>query len=167
MGTRVVNEQDLTEPIVRRKTVTARNNASMRTKIDAGELGGFVTDEPAEHGGTATGPSPLQAVLGALCGCESVTFFRTAQELGLAYDGIEFDGEYTIDIRGRMGVQGVRPHFRTVRVQATVRTDAPEEQLRAVVEETERRCPVYNLLSDAGVNVEMLWVRAEQGTGTA
>ncbi|MPZ74421.1 MAG: TetR family transcriptional regulator [Nitriliruptorales bacterium] len=32
--------------------------------------------------------------------------------------------------------------------------------MREVVEETERRCPVFNLLKDAGVNVEMLWVRA-------
>jgi len=26
-------------------------------------------------------------------------------------------------------------------------------------QETERRCPVYNLLSDAGVNLEMVWIR--------
>jgi len=58
-----------------------------------------------------------------------------------------------------MGVAGVRPHFQTVRVQAAVSTRESEDRLRSVVEETERRCPVYNLLSDAGVNVEMVWVR--------
>ena len=37
-------------------------------------------------------------------------------------------------------------------------TDADEPALRAVVEETERRCPVFNLLTDAGLQVEMQWI---------
>jgi uncharacterized OsmC-like protein len=88
-----------------------------------------------------------------------VTFGRTAQEFDFAYRGIGFESEFTIDIRGRLGVRSVVPHFRTVRVQAVVDTDETEERLRAVVEETEARCPVFNLLKDAKVNVEMLWVR--------
>jgi uncharacterized OsmC-like protein len=35
----------------------------------------------------------------------------------------------------------------------------PRNELRAVVDETERRCPVFNLLTDAGVELEMRWVR--------
>jgi uncharacterized OsmC-like protein len=57
----------------------------------------------------------------------------------------------------------VRPHFQTVRVQAIVVTNEPEERLREVVEETERRCPVFNLLTDANVNIEMTWVRRKPG----
>lgn len=33
----------------------------------------FVFDEPTKVGGTDTGPSPLQGVLGALAGCENAT----------------------------------------------------------------------------------------------
>jgi uncharacterized OsmC-like protein len=36
---------------------------------------------PGAHGGSAQGPSPLQAVPGALGGCEAVTFRRPATEL--------------------------------------------------------------------------------------
>jgi uncharacterized OsmC-like protein len=162
MGTEVRSE-DLERPLIRKKLVSARNDGGMKTLIDCGEFGKFITDEPTPHGGTGEGPSPLQAVLGALCGCEAVTFRRTATELGFEYAGIEFEGAFTIDIRGRMGVPGVRPHFQTVRVQATVRTAESEERLRRVVEETERRCPVYNLLSDARVNLEMVWIRRPTG----
>jgi len=56
---------------VRRKTVTAHNAASMRTVADFGKFGRVTLDEPVPHGGTGQGPSPLQAVLGALCGCEA------------------------------------------------------------------------------------------------
>jgi uncharacterized OsmC-like protein len=43
-------------------------------------------------------------------------------------------------------------------MQATVVTDESPERLAEVVEETEARCPVYNLMTDAGVNIETLWV---------
>ena len=161
MATQIISEEqlDLSKPIIRKKAFTAQNVATLRTEINCGEFGVLVTDEPVPHGGTGTGPSPLQTVVGALCGCESVTFCRTAKDLGFQYRGIEFEAMYTIDIRGRLGDRAVRPHFQTVRVQAMVDTDASEEQLRKVVEETEARCPVFNLLKDAQVKLEMLWVR--------
>jgi uncharacterized OsmC-like protein len=164
MATEVTSERDAPQPIIRRKTLTARNEGGTRTVIDMGEYGQIVTDEPVAHGGTGDGPSPLQTVLGALCGCESVTFSRTAAEMGLDYRAIDFEAEFKIDIRGRLGNREVRPHFHTVRVLATVETMASERELRAVIEETERRCPVFNLLSDAEVRLEMQWVRRAPAT---
>jgi uncharacterized OsmC-like protein len=155
--TKVVSADELDQPIIRRKSISA-SARGMKTVVDAAEFGTFVTDEPVAHGGTGQGPSPLQTVVGALCGCEAVTFRRTADEAGFDYDGIDFEAAFTIDIRGRMGYRKVRPHFQTVRVEARVRTTESEARLAEIVEETERRCPVYNLISDAGVGLEMTWV---------
>jgi hypothetical protein len=80
---------------------------------------------------------------------EAVTFRRTATELGLAYSALDFEAAFTIDIRGRQGNRSVRPHFQTVRVRAVVSTAESLEKLDAVIEETEARCPVLNLLLDA------------------
>jgi len=82
-----------------------------------------------------------------------------AEERGFAYRRIKFDAEFRIDIRGRMGHPGVRPHFQLVRVEAVVETDQSEEALASIVEETERRCPVFNLIRDAGVRLEVRWLR--------
>jgi uncharacterized OsmC-like protein len=144
---------------VRRKAVTAHNDATLRTVADFGEFGTVTLDEPVGHGGTGQGPSPLQAVLGALCGCEAVTFHRTAAELGLRYESVDFEAAFTIDIRGRQGDRSVRPHFQTVRVRAVVATTGPMDALAAVIEETEARCPVMNLLLDAKVDLRIEWVR--------
>ena len=149
---------------VRRKTVTAHNDATMRTVADFGEFGRVTLDEPAGHGGTGQGPSPLQAVVGALCGCEAVTFSRTAAELGLRYESLDFEAAFTIDIRGRLGDRSVRPHFQTVRVRAVVATAGPMDELAAVIEETEARCPVMNLLLDAKVDLRVEWARDSVGT---
>jgi uncharacterized OsmC-like protein len=46
-----------------------------------------------------------------------------------------------------------------VRVRAVVVTDEPMEALAAVIEETEARCPVMNLLLDAAVDLQIEWVR--------
>ena len=167
MSTNVVSEEqlDLSKPIIRKKAISAINRATPRTEIDCGAFGKVITDEPVAHGGTGEGPSPLQTVLAALCGCESVTFSRTAKEMDFQYSGIEFEAMYTIDIRGRMGARAVVPHFQTVRVQANVLTEESETRLRAVVEETEVRCPVLNLVRDAKVKTEMLWVRKASGHG--
>ena len=159
MGTSVISEEDMDKPIIRRKAISVHSDATMKAVVQTEEYGGFITDEPVRDGGTGAGPSPLQAVLGALCGCESVTFNRTAAEFDFAYDSIDFEAAFTIDIRGRMGVENVRPHFQTIRVQALVSTAETEERLREVVEETERRCPVFNLIQDAGVRTEMMWIR--------
>ncbi len=159
MGTEIKNIDELTEPILRGKTLQASTEANMMTFIDFGEFGHFATDEPVAHGGTGEGPSPLHTVLGALCGCEAVTFRRTANDFDFEYQRIEFEAGFTIDIRGRMGKRDVRAHYQTVKLQATVTTNESEERLAEVVEETEARCPVFNLISDAGVKTEMVWVR--------
>ena len=149
------------EDFIRRKTLTAQSPATMKTVIDYGEFGIGVTDEPAAHGGESAGPSPLQAVLGALCGCEAVTFRRTSKEMEFEYECLEFEAAFTIDIRGRMGDRSVRPHFQTVKLLISVVTSRSEEELAAVIEETEARCPVMNLLVDAGVAVDIKWQRVD------
>jgi hypothetical protein len=62
-------------------------------------------------------------------------------------------------VRGRQGDRSVRPHFQTVRVRAVVSTAEPIGKLAAVIEETEARCPVLNLLLDAKVNLQIDWLR--------
>ena len=91
-----VTEQNISEPIIRTKMVTAENLATQKTMADCGEYGTLVFDEPVAHGGTGEGPSPLQGVLSALCACESVTFNRTAAEMGFEYQKLSFSAEYAM-----------------------------------------------------------------------
>jgi len=58
----------------------------------------------------------------------------------------------------------VRPHFQTVRVRAVVSTAESIDKLATVIEETEARCPVMNLLLDAEVDSRIEWLRDSGGT---
>lgn len=146
-----------TAPKLIRGGLTARNDRGVRTVVTTTSGTSLATDEPVERGGRGSAPTPLETVVGALCGCSAVTFERAAREMALEYDGIEFEASYTLDRRGLLGEAPVRPYFSTVDVQALVRTTAPPAVLAEVVAITETRCPVRNLLADAGVDLVIDW----------
>ncbi len=149
--------EEPTGEFIRRRQVSGTTHASMRTVLDYAEAGVQVTDEPSAAGGGGSGPTPLQSVLGALCGCESVTFRRTATEFDFIYERIDYEAAATIDIRGRSGDRSVRPHFQTVRLQALVTTEETQERLDELIDEVHARCPVMNLMKDAGVRLDIRW----------
>ncbi|MQA97572.1 MAG: hypothetical protein GEV11_24160, partial [Streptosporangiales bacterium] len=51
MATQVTRDGEHADGFVRRKTVSVRNDGSMRSVIDCAEFGTFTTDEPQAHGG--------------------------------------------------------------------------------------------------------------------
>jgi uncharacterized OsmC-like protein len=148
-------EQDMSAPIVRRKSVKAHNLAQIKTIISA-DVPGFSIDE-APPAGTGTGPSPLQVVLGALCGCLAITFRRVATEQHFQYAAVELEAGFAIDIRGRLGMQGILPYFNEVTVRVSVATGESEEALLAAAEETLRRSPVFSLLKATSASITVQW----------
>lgn len=121
----------------------------------------LVTDEPVAHRRDRDCAAPDRRR--RACGCSAVIFGRAAEELPSPYDGIDFDAAFTLDLRGLFGEAAVRPHLQRVVVQARVRTAESPERLTTVVEVTERRCPVGNLLGDAGVALSTDWVPGAPG----
>ncbi|MDE0520522.1 MAG: OsmC family protein [Boseongicola sp.] len=155
----VVDKGDFSKPVIRRKALSASSDGTLATIVRFEGSGEFTLDEPAAHGGSGKGPAPLTGVLASLCGREAVTLGRTAREMGLEHEGVELDSAFTIDIRRRSGMRGVVPHFQTAMVEASVRTREGGARLKDAVEETEARCPVFNLIKDAGVRIETVWIR--------
>lgn len=151
------SEQEMSAPIVRRKSIKAKNFGAIRTVV-IGDSGEFSIDE-ASPNGTGTGPSPLQVVLGALCGCLAITFQRIASVRGFQYSGAELSAEFAIDIRGRLGMQGVLPYFNEVTAVVSVATNESAEALAAAAQETLARSPVFNLLKDTSAKLDVQWQR--------
>ena len=78
------------------------------------------------------------------------------------YEQIEVEASYTLDIRGRSGVPGVRPHFQSVTGVIRVTTSEPEGRFRQLAEKVDTRCPMYNLIKAAGVDIRMQWEKVER-----
>lgn len=136
--------------------VSGKQTKGMRTDLFARQFN-LVVDEPANLGGTDAGANPMEYVLAGLAGCASVMLNIIAQEQGLAYQGASFDVRGTLDLRGLEGVPGVPRHFEKVRGSARVIT-SDTKKLQEVASAIEDRCPVFNLLKDAGVDITLDWI---------
>jgi len=139
------------------RAVSGRNDGGTRTVLKVRDFMPFATDEPDTLGGTNTAPSPLETVLAALVGCDGVIINGVAKAMNFAYAGVDLDCTGQIDVRGPKGVKGVRPYFETVDIRLVVYTDEPAERFEKLKQNVEFRCPVMNLLRDAGVALNANW----------
>ena len=139
------------------REIRATNAAEPKT---ISRVRGFemITDEKT---GTNIGPSPLETVLCALSGCEGVIIDRCAKVMNFKYSGVDFECDGWVDARGSRGVRGVRPHFQKVVFRVLLKTDEPDERIEKLRRNVEMRCPVMNLLADAGVDLDVTWERIE------
>ena len=147
---------DPASPVLGIRQVRGVNHASARTAI-AVRGHEVVTDEVD---GGDTGPTPLETTLAALVGCEGVIVNRVAEAMGFAYERVEIEADGEVDKRGSRGVAGVRPHFNWVELRIRVVSPEPPDRLRTLQRNVEARCPVMNLMRDAGVDVRARWVLA-------
>ncbi|RWR12855.1 OsmC family protein [Siminovitchia fortis] len=132
----------------------------LQTSINIREFEPIIVDEPKSLGGTDKGPNPVELVLAGLSSCASVMIALIAKEQDFSYTDVKFKNEGTLDLRGLQGVEGVSPHFQSVTFDVIFATEESKERIDALKEEVERRCPVLNLLADAGIKVEGNWVKA-------
>lgn len=140
------------------RNVVARNAGGSRTEISVRDTPGFVTDEPLNRGGTNTGATPVETVMGGLCGCDAVITGIVAELLNFEYGDIEYVCDAEIDPRGVHGVEGFRPYFEKVTLKKTIKTNEPADRIEKLKKNVEQRCPVSNLIRDAGVDLHIEWV---------
>ena len=95
----------------------------------------WTLDEPPEDGGTDAGPAPVEAVLGALLACLTVSFKAVARRRGVPVDRVE--GTARANPRG---------HVRDISVDLHVWSPAPEGEVQALLGPARRGCYVSALL---------------------
>ena len=100
----------------------------------------------------ATGGSGLQACSGnmlleALVACAGVTLKAVATALGIELKDAKLTAEGDLDFRGTLGVAKDAPvGFREIRLKLELDSDAPAEQLKKLIELTERYCVVMQTI---------------------
>lgn len=139
----------------------------MRTTVDIRDFS-FDIDEPLRVGGTDTAPTPMEFMAGALNGCVSVVVEQVAKELGIEFTRLETYSIATQDTRGFAGTADVSPFFHSYRLEIHLETQLNDVAVkRDLTSQVHRRCPAINLVSAAGVNLDINWVFATQVTERA
>jgi uncharacterized OsmC-like protein len=114
-------------------------------------------DEPKALLGTDRGANPVEYVLTALAGCLTTSLIYHAAARGIAIEEVESHLEGDLDLRGFLGIsEDVRNGYDNIRVSFKIKADAPEEQLKELVELAQKRSPVFDIVSHpVPVSVEL------------
>lgn len=117
-------------------SVVAHWEDGWRCRVQAG---GFelVVDEPPSAGGTGAGPMPTEYLLAAMASCYTLALRWAAGKRGLTLPGLTVTATGTYD----------GPRF--TRLQLSVTSQAPTEQVEKLVEPALRVCYVSNTLAAA------------------
>jgi uncharacterized OsmC-like protein len=95
----------------------------------------MVVDEPPEAGGTGAGPMPTEYLLAAMSSCYALALSWAGGKRGISLPGLAVTATGTYD----------GPRFS--RLQLTVRSDAPPDVVRQLVQPALRVCYVSNTLA--------------------
>lgn len=100
-------------------------------------------DEPLVLPGKGRSPRPLEFVLHALAACLTTSLVYHAAARGIRIESVESKLEGDLDLRGFLGLSDtIRRGYTQIRVHLTIKSDAPEEQLR----ELTKFSPVHDII---------------------
>ncbi|MEZ5100201.1 MAG: OsmC family protein [Thermoleophilia bacterium] len=127
--------------------------------IMADEPKGFDIGDPPVLQGQSRGWTPVHYQLAALSMCTSITVTVVANDQGFAYRDLRTAIRSLIDIRGFFFDLHLQPKFEQVSLDLTLDTKEPAARIKALAEETDRRCPQLGLFRAAGVPMVIRWRR--------
>ena len=139
----VAENPAVAKAVFRATTVSAADGLSTESSIR-----GFSVrlDEPADLGGTDTGPNPVEAVLAALGSCQAIVYRAYANALGLRIDTVEVEAKGYLDLRGFLGDSKYPAGFERVTFATRVVSPESPEAIRNLSGLVEAHCPVLDIL---------------------
>jgi uncharacterized OsmC-like protein len=97
----------------------------------------LTVDMSPKSGGEGRGPNPGVLGRGALGSCLAVGYVTWAARCGIRFSSLEVEIHADYDARGHYGIEGGRPGYGQIRYVVTVESEAPEAQVRQVLDDAE------------------------------
>ncbi|WP_428646310.1 OsmC family protein [Roseibium sp.] len=111
----------------------------------------FEADHPAEFAASDFGATPVEMVLSALASCLTAGVASVAQNRGIQLRSVKATVEGDMSLYGILGIDAdVRNGFRTIRVNFEIDADASEEEIAAVVAQSQKRSAVFDIVTNPG-----------------
>jgi uncharacterized OsmC-like protein len=147
-----IKERYRSDPRASLITLTARGGQEDQPVSCSVDLGRAIQAAEAHPGvgGPGEGACSGDLLLGALAACAQITCQMVAEAMGIQAERIETVVEGDLDLAGTLGTNREAPvGFAAIRLRFEVDArGASEEQLRSLVEKTERYCTVLQTLTE-------------------
>ena len=107
----------------------------------------IIVDEPPELGGQDKGANPVELLLVALGSCQEIMYAAMASMMGIKLDEVKVDLKGSLDLKGLFGMDpAIPPGYQKITYETVLKSSAPEEELRKLIEAVESHCPVLDTL---------------------
>jgi uncharacterized OsmC-like protein len=152
---------------VTRRPSFARARARARVRLAAEamacevEQAGRVTavDQPPEDGGAGRDLHPGELMRASLGACLAIGYRLWGARLGVPIGAVELEIVCELDSRGQLGLaDGVAVGWQRIAVDVRIFSDAPEADVRRVVETADRLSPMLANLSPAVTRTHRLQI---------
>jgi len=119
----------------------------------------YDTDHPEVFSSEDLGATPVEMVLVGLSGCLGAGIATVAQNRGIQLRSVKTTLEAGMDLAGILGIDGdVRNGFDGIRVRFEIDADASEDDIRAVVAQSQKRSAVFDIVT----NPTDVWVEVKK-----
>jgi uncharacterized OsmC-like protein len=109
----------------------------------------YDADHPAVLVGADQAPTPVEFLLHALASCLTAGIANIAAARGVTLRSVESRLEGDIDLRGILGLaDDVRNGYQQIRAYFEISGDAPAEKLREIVEQSQARSAVFDVITN-------------------
>jgi len=107
------------------------------------------SDHPEVFAAEDHAPTPVEIVLSGLASCLTAGVAAVAQHRGIQLHSVKATVEGDMDIQGILGIDDeVRNGFGTIRVNFDIDADASEEDIKALVAQSQKRSAVFDIVTN-------------------
>ncbi len=109
----------------------------------------YDTDHPEIFASQDLGSTPVEMVLVGLAGCLTGGIASVAQNRGIQLHSVKATLEAPMDLAGILGIDpDVRNGFRSVTVSYEIDADATEDEIAALVAQSQKRSAVFDIVTN-------------------
>jgi uncharacterized OsmC-like protein len=106
-------------------------------------------DHPQVFASEDNAPTPVELVLSGLASCLTAGVAAIAQRRGIQLHSVKASLEADMDIQGILGIdEEVRNGFGAIRVHFDIRADASEDDIKALVAQSQKRSAVFDIVTN-------------------
>lgn len=107
------------------------------------------TDHPEVFAAGDQGATPVELILSGLAGCLTAGVASVAQHRGIQLHSVTATIEGDMDLQGILGIDpDVRNGFRAIRVHFEIDANASEEDIKALVAQSQKRSAVFDVITN-------------------
>lgn len=106
-------------------------------------------DHPRVFAAEDHAPTPVELVLSGLASCLTAGVAAVAQRRGIQLHAVKASLEADMDLQGILGMdEDVRNGFGAIRVHFDIRADASEDDIKALVAQSQKRSAVFDIVTN-------------------